>query len=195
MSDNPDKATDAASVADILKHAGGSESDAWNEYIGSQALASIRPYIGDEEKPDKMRAVVAAGLTGIAPRDELEGMIAAQMIACHDTAMGCFRDALAANKTSRRFRDYLNQAGKLSRTFAMLLDALNRHRGKGMQKITVEHVHVHSGGQAVVGVVEAPGGGVQPKSKGQAHAKEIMGNEFLADERLHSPFQRARSQP
>jgi hypothetical protein len=89
----------------------------------------------------------------------------------------------------------LNQAGKLSRTFAMLLDALNRHRGKGMQKITVEHVHVHSGGQAVVGVVEAPGGGVQPKSKGQAHAKEIMGNEFLADERLHSPFQRARSQP
>lgn len=24
----------------------------------------------------------------------------------------------------------------------MLLDALNRHRGKGMQKITVEHVHV-----------------------------------------------------
>jgi hypothetical protein len=56
----------------------------------------------------------------------------------------------------------------------MLLDALNRHRGKGQQKITVEHVHVHSGGQAVVGVVEAPGGRVQSKSKGQAHAREIM---------------------
>jgi hypothetical protein len=40
----------------------------------------------------------------------------------------------------------------------MLLDALNRHRGKGAQKITVEHVHVHSGGQAVVGIVETPGG-------------------------------------
>jgi hypothetical protein len=37
-----------------------------------------------------------------------------------------------------------------------------------MQKITVEHVHVHSGGQAVVGIVETPGGGVQPKPESQA---------------------------
>lgn len=63
----------------ILKHAGGSESDAWNNYIGAQALASIQPYLGDEEKRDKMRAIVAAGLTGVAPRDEMEGMIAAQI--------------------------------------------------------------------------------------------------------------------
>jgi hypothetical protein len=54
----------------------------------------------------------------------------------------------------------------------MLLDTLNRRRGKGQQKITVEHVHVHSGGQAVVGIVEAPGGGVQPRSEDQAHARE-----------------------
>jgi hypothetical protein len=33
-------------------------------------------------------------------------------------------------------------------------EALNRHRGKGQQKVTVEHVHVHAGGQAVVGMVE-----------------------------------------
>jgi translation elongation factor EF-1alpha len=56
------------------------------------------------------------------------------------------------------FSKLLEQAGRLSRTFAMLLDALNRHRGKGSQKITVEHEHVHTGGQAVVGIVEAPGG-------------------------------------
>jgi hypothetical protein len=56
----------------------------------------------------------------------------------------------------------LTQANKLSRTYAVLLDALNRHRGKGQQKVTVEHVHVHSGGQAVVGMVEE-----------QPHAKQI----------------------
>jgi hypothetical protein len=157
------KATSAADETDTLKHAGGSESDAWDKYIGLQALASIRPYIGDEEKKTKLRAIVTAGMTGIAPRDKVEGMIAAQMLAIHDTAMACFRYAMGANKTSGLFRDYLNQAGKLSRTFAMLLDALNRHHGKGPQKITVEHVHVHSGGQAVVGIVEAPGGGVQAR--------------------------------
>src|SRR5215467_9650868 len=37
---------------------------------------------------------------------------------------------------------------------------LNRHRGKGQQKVTVEHVHMHAGGQAVVGTVETPGEGI-----------------------------------
>ena len=54
-------------------------------------------------------------------------------------------------------RDNLSQANKLSRTYAVLLDALNRYRGKdGQQKVTVEHVDVHAGGQAVVGLVESP---------------------------------------
>jgi hypothetical protein len=43
-------------------------------------------------------------------------------------------------------------------------------QGKGMQKVTVEHVHVHAGGQAVVGTVETPGGGDTAKSKEQPHA-------------------------
>ena len=70
-------------------------------------------------------------------------------------------------------RENLSQANKLSRTYATLLEALNRHRGKGQQKVTVEHVHVHSGGQAVVGMVETPGEGTPSKSEEQPHAKQI----------------------
>jgi len=33
------------------------------------------------------------------------------------------------------------------------LEALQRYRGKGQQKVTVEHVHVNAGGQAIVGTV------------------------------------------
>jgi hypothetical protein len=50
------------------------------------------------------------------------------------------------------------------------LEALNRHRGKGQQKVTVEHVHVHQGGQAIVGSVTAAGGGSPSKSEEQPHA-------------------------
>src|SRR5262245_24539156 len=107
---------------------------------------------------------------GIKPGDELEGMIAAQLIAAHNAAMECYRRAMLGEQTFEGRRENLTQANKLSRTYAVLLDALNRHRGKGQQKVTVEHVHVHSGGQAVVGVV---GGGEQPKSEDQAHAKQI----------------------
>jgi hypothetical protein len=39
--------------------------------------------------------------------------------------------------------------------------------------VTVEHVHVHSGGQAVVGMVGPPGGGAPPKREEQPHAKQI----------------------
>jgi hypothetical protein len=81
MSDDADKATS-------LKHAAGSDSDAWNTYIGAHALAAISPYAGGEEVRDKMRAIVVAGLTGIAPRDELEAMIAAQLLACHAVGGG-----------------------------------------------------------------------------------------------------------
>ena len=60
---------------------------------------------------------------------------------------------MLGEQTFEGHRENLNQANKLSRTYATLLDALNRHRGKGQQKVTVEHIHVHAGGQAVVGVV------------------------------------------
>jgi hypothetical protein len=46
-------------------------------------------------------------------------------------------------------------AANASRTFVELLAALDRKRGKGgQQKVTVEHVHVHQGGQAIVGNVQ-----------------------------------------
>jgi hypothetical protein len=96
---------------------------------------------------------------GIKPGDELEGMIAAQLIACHNASMECYRRAMIRDQTFEGRREALSQANKLSRTYAALLDALNRHRGKGQQKVTVEHVHVHEGGQAIVGNVESRGGG------------------------------------
>jgi len=43
------------------------------------------------------------------------------------------------------------------RVFIEQLVAMAKLKGKaGQQKVVVEHVHVHSGGQAVVGTVAAP---------------------------------------
>jgi hypothetical protein len=95
-------------------------------------------------------------------------MIAAQLIAAHYAAMECYRRAMIDEQTFEGRRENLNQANKLSRTYAVLLDALNRHRGKGQQKVTVEHVHVHSGGQAIVGTVERPIPGNSSRSSGDA---------------------------
>ncbi len=128
---------------------------------------------GGGDHAHRQYSATVAGLIGIGPKDELEGMIAAQMLAAHNAAMECYRRAMLKDQPFEGYRENLNQANKLSRTYALLLDALNRHRGKGQQKVTVDHVHVHSGGQAVVGMVETPGAGSQPKSEEKVDAKQI----------------------
>src|SRR6202163_4093728 len=96
-------------------------------------------------------------------------MPAAQLVACHNASMECYRRAMIGEQTFEGRRENLSQANKLSRTYATLLEALNRHRGKGQQKVTVEHVHVHEGGQAIVGNVA--GGGIATKLENQPHAR------------------------
>jgi hypothetical protein len=61
---------------------------------------------------------------------------------------------------------------KLTRTFAAQMSALKEYRSKGEQKMTVQHVHVAEGGQAIVGNVSspAPGVGANEKVGGQPHA-------------------------
>jgi hypothetical protein len=95
-------------------------------------------------------------------------MLAAQLIACHNAAMECYRRAADSKLPARDY--HLNQANKLSRTYSTLLEALNRHRGKGQQKVMVEHVHVHQGGQAIVGHVEHDKEGVARITEDQPHA-------------------------
>lgn len=156
-----------------LKPIGGSMSDDWNNAIANQTVNALWLRHSDAVQATKDRRAAVDALIGIRPSDELEGMIAAQLVAAHNAAMECYRRAMFGEQTSEGRRENLNQANKLSRTYATLLEALNRHRGKGQQKVTVEHVHVHSGGQAVVGVVETPRGGEQSKLEDQPHAKPI----------------------
>jgi hypothetical protein len=156
-----------------LKEFGGSRSDAWNDIITRQTVEALWLKHSDSQTIDKQLSAVLGALMGVGPKDELEGMMAAQLIAAHNAAMECYRRAMIGEQTFEGRRENLTQANKLSRTFATLLEALNRHRGKGQQKVTVEHVHVHSGGQAVVGVVEPPGGGDRAKLENQSHGRQI----------------------
>jgi hypothetical protein len=52
------------------------------------------------------------------------------------------------------------------------MSALKEYRSKGEQKMTVQHVHVAEGGQAIVGNVNAPteGVGAHNKPEVQPHA-------------------------
>jgi hypothetical protein len=161
----------AGSMQGKLKSIGGSQFDDWNNILANQTIQTLWVFKNsDEQQVIKQQNAAIAALAGIGPKDEIEGMIAAQLVACHNATMECHRRAMHPEQTFEGRRENLSQANKLSRTYATLLESLNRHRGKGQQKVTVEHVHVHEGGQAIVGNVETPGGGFTPKSKDQPHA-------------------------
>jgi len=140
--------------ASLLEMAGTKDPDLMCYLVGQAADAIQRT-----EKPqaDVLNKAVAA-LAGIGPRDELEGMLAVQMVAVHHLAMECMKRA-RRSQPIEGMNYHINCATKLQRTFVAQVEALNRYRGKGQQKVTVEHVHINKGGQAIVGAVNQKGGG------------------------------------
>jgi hypothetical protein len=141
-----------------LKHLGGSKSDDWNLLLCNQVLSAAWYRRNDtSEEKAKQHTAQLAFLAGVNPQDVLEGMMAAQLFASHAASMECYRRAMLPEQTAEGRQTNLAQAAKLTRANAAQMEALAKHRNKGRQKITIEHVHVYAGGQAIVGNV-APGG-------------------------------------
>jgi hypothetical protein len=106
---------------------------------------------------------VCQSLEGLNPQTTVEGLLCAQMLGAHNLAMEFMRRSLLPDQTIEGATAQTNRAVRLLRVFVEQADALQRLRGKaGQQKVTVEHVHVHEGGQAIVGTVAptVPGRGV-----------------------------------
>jgi hypothetical protein len=87
---------------------------------------------------------------GGKPRDQFEAILFAQMAAIHKAMMD---ETSRLNQPNADRAEIVSSINKLARTFAMLLDTLKRYRSKGEQQVTVQHVTVGQGGQAIVGDV------------------------------------------
>ena len=90
------------------------------------------------------------------------------MAAIHNATM-TFARRLAHVDNIKQQDSAQNALNKLARTFAAQVAALKNYRSKGEQRVTVEHVHVHAGGQAIVGAVTAGPGGAE-KTEDRPHA-------------------------
>jgi hypothetical protein len=91
-------------------------------------------------------------IEGIKLRDHVEAMMAAQMAAIH-RAMMTFTRRLSGVENIKQQDSAAGALNKLARTFAMQVEALKRYRTGGEQKVTVQHVTISEGGQAIVGNV------------------------------------------
>ena len=83
-------------------------------------------------------------------------MLAAQMAAVHVATM-TMGGRLAHSETIEQQDSAERAFNKLARTFTTQMEALKRYRTGGEQKVTVQHVSVSEGGQAIVGNVTQAG--------------------------------------
>jgi len=109
---------------------------------------------------DKEKNTTLLQIAELKPESYLESMLISQMIQVNTAVSKCMYFAFHKDQHLAGKELNLNLAVKMHRTFVAQIEALQKLRGKGGQKVTVEHVHVHDGGQAIVGNVnQAPGGG------------------------------------
>lgn len=109
----------------------------------------------DKEAVQQNLDMVTDTLNRMNPQDAIEAMINSQIIAMHNATMALSTVGALASVGGSLKGEFINHSAKISKTFVSLVEALNRHRhrDKVYQNLTVGHVDVHHGGQAIVGNV------------------------------------------
>jgi len=148
--------------------------------LGSATADHLLGYDFDPGRPNQVAFNAAlAVISGVQPKDEIEAMLAAHMAVTNIALLDLFartRGSIANHRYEgdgiKRLDVLGNLTNKFMRTYTMQIEALARKRRKGEQNIRVEHVHVYSGGQAIVGSVSHRGGRGYRKNEQQAYERK-----------------------
>ncbi len=146
---------------------------ATNRTVGMQLISKVASAIvpakaGVKEMSNQM-GIVAELMQALAPQDEYEGQLISQLVVLHEHSMEWLGKAMRAERPD--FANiYVNGASKLLTRHHETLDTLLKYRRRGEQRVVVEHVNVHSGGQAIVGTINTEGG-MNKKFEEGPHAK------------------------
>lgn len=93
-------------------------------------------------------------LSSLNATDGLQQMLVAQMISIHRLQQMSMANANGSDHLENK-QYFTNSAIKLANCFTQQANLLARLQGHGIQKIVVERVDVHQGGQAVVGNINS----------------------------------------
>ena len=138
----------------MIEAFGTSDLDFVDGIIGQLANAGTQGPKADERGINFMLSIVK----GVEPKDQVETMLATQMVAANDAALMFLRRATLDNQTFDGIEANVHRASRLMRIFNEQLEAMQKLKGKAsQQKVTVEHVHVHEGSDIVavfVGILQ-----------------------------------------
>jgi len=119
-------------------------------------------------------------VAGTNPANELEATLAVQIALTADAA-ALMLEKTRPSQSIDAFNAYLNATTKLQRTMVAQVEALAKLQRGGAQSVRVEHVHVHQGGQAIVGAVTTGGRAAHGRCR-QPHARMVLDPEVWSED-------------
>jgi hypothetical protein len=114
------------------------------ELIRQVANATPNSRYADDQSIKFMMSVIR----GIKPRDQTEAMIGAQMAAIYSATMTA-TNRLAHAETTAEMDSAERAVNKLARTFAGLIETLNRYRSGGQHNVMVQQLSIAEVGQGI----------------------------------------------
>lgn len=108
-----------------------------------------------QDKAQTANTIIAA-LAELKPRDALEAILAAQIVVTNRHALTLLTRACSTNLEGLAESRYA-LAEKLLKLNLQQVRTLDAHRRQGQQHMRIEHVHIHEGSQAIIGVVNRGG--------------------------------------
>ena len=141
--------SDEMLASEILKTTGTSSPSLQTSLAHNVISALYLPADGSAEERQERISAALALMKGIRPQNEIEGMLAAQMIAVHSAAIECFCRATLAGQGIEARDMNLHHAERFVAIYTRQLEALDKHRSKGNQTLTVKQVMVDSGDATV----------------------------------------------
>jgi hypothetical protein len=139
-----------AELKEMLSTLTGIRGDA----LAGRILSQLQSLQLGEQNFEQQLLVAIDALANLKPANVVESMLAVQMMSAHEAAVMFLRLAMAEQQTPEGREVNVARASKFMRLYLEQAETMQRLQGKtGQQKVTVEYVNVHAGGQAIVGTV------------------------------------------
>ena len=134
---------------------GNTLSNEFVEVLLGKLLEVLRPAALESLEKSTVNAALAI-INSMHPQSELEALLAVQIIAAGFSGLRLLRQS--QHQMTQDYIDvYGNYAIKLLRLQGEMIQTFERYRRGNKQTVEVRHVHIHSGGQGVVEIINPPG--------------------------------------
>jgi hypothetical protein len=128
-------------------------SDEFVDEMLTQLDSALAPGPWDRLEAGTVNAAIAI-IASVKPQTELEALLAVQIVAAGFAGLKFLR--LGQRHLEEAYISVYGGYGtRLLRLQLELIQALDRHRRGHKQTVEVRHVHIHSGAQGVVGIINS----------------------------------------